>query len=143
MTGYNDMNIEGGGKFLKIEGGSYVDIHILDRNPKSIKIHGGGKDRVTCVGVACASCEAGETAKQRWLTNVFDRKEKKVKIFEFGTSIARQIKSIAEMLAETQETVHDIDFRIKAEGSGLNKTYTVIQKAAADGIPDGLKLYTL
>lgn len=139
---FTDLKIEGG-KYLKIDGGDTVDIHILSKEPVKQVIHGYGQEKLTCSGEQCHLCEEGETPKQRWLVNVLDRRDRKVKIFEFGTSIARQIKAIAEMLAESQQTVHHVDLRIKAEGSGLNKEYTVIQKPMGGEIPPDLKLHKL
>lgn len=140
--GFTDMKIEGG-KFLKIEGGETADIHILSQEPTKQIIHGFGQEKLNCAGVNCHMCEEGETPKQRWLINIYDRRDKKVKIFEFGASIARQIKAIAEMLAESQQTVHHVDLRIKAEGSGINKEYTVMQKPISGDIPADLKLHKL
>ncbi len=139
---FADMKIEGG-KFLKIESGETVDIHILSKEPVKQVIHGFGQEKLACSGSDCHMCAEGETAKQRWLVNVFDRKDKKVKIFEFGPTIARQIKNIAEMLEESEQTIHDVDLRIKAEGSGLNKEYTVMQKPISGEIPADIKLHKL
>lgn len=139
---FTDMKIEGG-KFLKIESGETVDIHVLSDAPVKQVIHGFGQDKLSCSGSNCHLCADGETPKQRWLVNVFDRRDKKVKIFEFGTAIARQIKAIAEMLEEGKQTVHDVDLRIKAEGSGMNKEYTVMQKPVGGPIPPDLKLHKL
>jgi hypothetical protein len=139
---FTDIKIEGG-KFLKIDSGESVDIHILSQEPVKQVIHGFGMDKVNCIGKNCNMCEEGETPKQRWLVNVWDRKDQKVRVFEFGPAIARQIKAIAEMLQESKQTVHDVDFRIKAEGSGLNKEYTVIQKPMGGAVPDNVTLYKL
>jgi hypothetical protein len=139
---FTDMKIEGG-KFLKIEGGQTVDIHVLSKEPVKQVNHGFGQEKVSCSGANCQLCEEGETAKQRWLINVYDRREKKVKIYEFGPSIARQIKAIAEMLSESSQTIHSVDLRIKAEGEGINKEYTVMQKPSAGEVPSDLKLHKL
>ena len=142
MSSYADMKIEGG-KFLKVESGEIVDLHILSKEPTKQVIHGFGQDKLSCTGDQCPACNEGETPKQRWLVNVFDRKDKKVKIWEFGASVARQIKNIAEMLEESGQTVHDVDLRIKAEGSGMNKEYTVMQKPSVGEVPADLKLHRL
>jgi len=139
---YSGLKIEGG-KYLKIKGGDTADIHILSEHPKSVKVHGFGQERLDCPGDGCNMCESGETPKQRWMVNVFDRKDSKVKVYEFGTTVARQIKNIAEMLEESQQTVHHVDLRIKAEGAGINIEYTVMQKPMSGEIPEGLKLYQL
>lgn len=132
-----------GGKFLKIEGGETVDIHILSTEPVKQVIHGFGQEKLTCSGPGCHMCAEGENPKQRWLVNVLDRRDSKVKIFEFGTTIARQIKAIAELLDESKQTINNIDLRIKAEGSGINKEYTVLQKPMSGSIPSDVKLHKL
>jgi len=145
--GWSDIKIENSGKFLKIEGGSYADIHILDEHPKKELIHGFGETKVNCSGEGCHLCDDPETPeemqlKERWKTNVLDRKDGRVKIFEFGPMIAGQIREISNMLKESQETVHDFDFRISAS-TGKQKKYTVMQKKMISGIPEGLKLHKL
>lgn len=139
-----NMEVDTGvGKYLRVKGGDTVDLHVLSESPLQISVHGFGKDRVSCMGEGCSMCLEGATPKIRWVVNVFDRKDKVVKIFEFGPSIARQIKAIAEMLNESQQTVHHIDLRIKAEGSGMDTDYTVLHRPMAGPIPEGLKLYNL
>ena len=56
--------------------------------------------------------------QERFKTNVLDRKDGKVKIWEFGGRGCRsKLRGIAQMLAESEETVHSVDFRITATGS--------------------------
>lgn len=145
---WDQIKIEGAGKFLKIDGGSFADIHILDEHPKKILVHGGGKEKMVCAGEGCHLCDSDDLPEdmrkqERWLTNVWVRVEKKVKIWEFGSGVANQIRGIAIMLKESGETVQHVDFRISATGSSKNKRYQVIQKLMTDPIPDGLKLYAL
>ena len=145
---WDNIQIENTGKFLKIEGGSFVDIHILDEHPKKELVHGGGKDRVDCMGEGCNLCDDPDTSdemrrQERFKTNVLDRKDGKVKIWEFGGGVAGQVRGIAQMLAESEETVHSVDFRITATGSQKSKRYTVIQKKMISPVPEGLKLHKL
>lgn len=145
---WSDIKIENTGKFLKIEGGQYADIHILDEHPTKILVHGGGKDRVDCVGEGCNLCDDPSTSddmrrQEKWKTNVLDRKDNKVKIWEFGSGVAGQIRSIAQMLAESGETVQSVDFRISATGAQKSKRYTVIQKKMMQMVPPNLVLHKL
>lgn len=143
---WSDLKVESSGKFLKIEGGSFTDIHILDEHPKKELIHGFGADKVSC-GEGCHLCDDPSLPeemkqKERWKTNVLDRRDGKVKIFEFGPSVAMQIRDISKMLAEVDQTVHNVDFRISAS-SGKPKRYNVIQKPMNMAVPPNLKLWPL
>lgn len=141
---YQDMDVDAGaGKYLRVKGGESADIHILTEVPFKMVCHGFGKERLTCAGKECRMCAEGETPKTRWIINVFDRKDNAVKIYEFGPSIARQVKAIAEMLAEQQQTVHDVDLRIKAEGSGMDTEYTVLHRKMTGPMPAELKLHKI
>lgn len=144
-----DIKVEGSNKFLKIEGGTYADIHILNEHPKKELVHGGGKDRMACPGEGCNLCDDPDLSEdmrkqERWKTNVWDVKEKKVKIWEFGSGIANQIRGIALMLGESGQTVQDVDFRISATGANKSKRYTIMQKIKANEfLPEDLKLWPL
>lgn len=144
---WDQLKIDSNSKFLKIDGGSYADVHILDDHPKKELVHGGGKDRVSCLPGCnlCGDPELPQNMRQqeRWKTNVYDRKDGKVKIWEFGSGVAGQIKAIAVMLAEDGQTVHSIDFRIAATGSNKDKRYQVMQKVNAGPLPSELKLWPL
>ena len=80
--------------------------------------HWKNKEKVVCFGdKGCALCAEGNKAKQRWLVEVWDRNEKKVKKFEFGAMIASQIKAIAELMAEISRQKSELAEveRLKAE----------------------------
>ena len=140
--GYSDMKIDSG-KYLKIDNAP-VDIHILSKTPVVSLQHGWGEDKLTCAGEDCNACSEGETPKQRFFVNVWDRKDKKVKIYEFGGAVARQIRAIAEMLEEGQQTIHDVDLRIKKDGSDKQTKYTVMNRPlSGEIIPEDVKLYPL
>lgn len=137
--GFNDMDIpESEGKFLKVKGGTVVQFHIISESPKRFLVHGFGKVRIACAGDACVPCNEGEQAKHRWMINVFDRGSNTVKIFEFGQQIASQIKNIAETLSENQQTVKDVDIRIKADGDGMDREYFVNYVPKKGELPKGL-----
>src|SRR4051812_6524082 len=137
---YADLKVDSG-KFLKIEAGRSVDIHILTES-KDVVVrynHGFGKEQLSCSGDACNMCADGEKRSQRFAINVLDRADSKVKIFEFGPMVAGQIREIAEMLKEDNQTVHDIDLRIKKIVEGEKTSYITMQRPSAGKIPADTK----
>lgn len=135
MSGYADIEIEGGGEYVKLSAGTVVTVHILSRTPQKNFIHWENRKRVICAGNDCALCATGDKPKQRWTADVWDRKDQAVKKLEFGAMIAGQIKSIAEMLSESQQTIHDIDIRIKTTGANLETEYSVLHVPMNGVIP--------
>lgn len=136
--GFNDMEIEkGDGKFLTIEAGQSVQFHILSPEPiKTLNHWTKNKKKIECVGKGCEICTNGDKPKKGWKIKVFDRGTSTVKEYEFGPQVAMQIKNIAEILAEEQKTVDDVDFRIKREGSGQFDTeYFVNQVPSKEPVP--------
>lgn len=133
--GYTDMEIESSSDYIKLTPGEAVTFHILSESPSKSVVHWVNRQRTGCTGKDCDVCAEGNKPKQRWTCEVWDRKEKRVKKFEFGASIAGQIRSIAEMLAENQQTVRDIDLRIKTTGSGLETEYSVLHVPVNGQIP--------
>ena len=131
---YGDIEIKDTGKYLKVRGDIITHIHIVSRNSKTEMIHF-GEERTNCAGLSCHTCKAGDPPKQRFLINVFDRKANRLKVYEFGANIARSIKDIAKILEEDNRTVHDVDFKIKAQGSGIETRYTVMQVPKAGECP--------
>lgn len=132
---FTDLDIEGGSDYVKLVAGSVVTFHILSQTPDKKVIHWVDKKKVVCEGKGCEKCLNGDKPKQRWTCDVWDRKDQKVKKLEFGSMIASQFKAIAEMLAESQQTIHDIDIRIKTTGSGLETDYSVLNVPANGLIP--------
>lgn len=141
---YADLKVDSG-KFLKIETGRPADIHILTKSEEVVVRynHGFGKEQLSCTGHDCNMCAEGEKRSQRFLINVYDRSDGKVKIFEFGPMIAGQIRDIAEMLKESGHTVHDIDLRIKKTVEGEKTSYMTMQKPMSSPIPEGLPLHKI
>ena len=137
MNGYGDIDVEsgGGGDYVKLVTGNPVTIHLLSREPKKSIVHWVNRKKETCLGNVCELCKDGNKAKVRWLSEVWDRKDQKLKKFEFGNMIAAQLKSIAELMAESQQTVHDVDIRIKTTGSGLETEYSVLHVPKSGEIP--------
>lgn len=145
MSGYADMDIEGGGEYVKLTAGTVVTVHILSQKPQKTSVHwDANKKKVNCSSPDCDLCAKGDKPKQRWTTEVWDRKDMQVKKLEFGAMIASQIKSIAEMLKESNQTIHDVDIRIKTTGSGLETEYSVLHVPKNGDIPqDVLEKYEI
>lgn len=128
--GYNDMDIESGGDFLKFVAGEPVTFRILSREPEKTIVHWVNKKKETCLGKECERCAEGNKKKQRWIASVWDRKSLSVKKIEFGSQIASQFKAIAEMMNENQSDIHETDIRIKTTGSSLETEYSVLHVPA-------------
>lgn len=123
-------------KYLKIGAGESVQFHILSESPTKTLNHWIEKKKTQCEGKVCDYCAQGDKPKKGWNIKVWDRKDLKVKEYEFGNQVAAQIKNIVDILTENQQTVEDIDFRIKREGATLVDTeYFVNQVPAKEPVP--------
>ncbi len=136
MSGFTDMEIETGDeKYLKIKPSESVQIHILSKEPMRVANHWINKKKSECEGKNCEHCANGDKPKKVWRVKIWDRKTLNVKEYEFGPQIASQIKNIAELLSESQETVDSVDFRIKREGADLETEYFVLQVPMKESVP--------
>lgn len=116
---FDDMNIEtSNDKFIQIKSGESVQINIISKDPVKSVNHWVNKKKIGCIGKTCELCANGDSPRQGWKVSVIDRKDGKTKDYEFGTQVAIQIKEIASILKESDQTVHDIDLRIKRVGAG-------------------------
>lgn len=132
---FANMEIESSGDYLKLTAGNVVTFNILSKTPAKSVVHWVNKKKENCIGNGCDFCLQDNKPKQRWIIDVWDRKEQKVKKLEFGSMIAGQLKSIAEMLAETQQDIHDVDIRVKTTGSSLETEYSVLHVPKSGMIP--------
>lgn len=131
---YGDLEIPNSSKFLKIEGGKPVDIHVLTPSEavKKIKMYYDGKVYVEILeGDPLPKDIKLET---RFVIQVFDRSDQQVKEFKFGPNIAIGIKEIAKVLELDGQTIHDIDLRI-SRISEKPVRYQVVQRKKAAPIP--------
>jgi len=133
--GFNDLDIESGGDYIKLTGGTTVTFHILTRDPKKQTIHWENQKKSSCTGKVCEMCAKGNRPKARWTVEAWDRKDGTLKKLEFGNMIATQLKAIAEMLAENNQTIHDVDIRVKTTGSSLETEYSVLYVPMSGSIP--------
>ena len=116
---FDNMDIQtGNDKFITLKAGESVQINIISEEPMKSINHWVNKKKLVCTGKACEICKSGDSPRQGWKVNVIDRKDGKTKEYEFGTQVAIHIKEIASILRESEQTVHDIDLRIKRVGSG-------------------------
>jgi len=140
MTSYGDIEIRSNSKFLKIESGVPHDIRLLSPAPKQRILHGFGKDAVDCAGEGCPNCADGAEAKQRFSAEVYDWKLGRTLNWEFGTSVAKQLKAIDTTLAEEGKKITEVDLKVEATGSNMSKKYTVTPRMTSKKLPEGVEI---
>src|SRR5690242_7970810 len=140
---FSRIQIKSEGKFLKIESGQPHDLRLLDEAPVEKMQHGFGKEAIHCTGDTCLKCVDGDAPKQRFAVNVYDYNSKKVLIWEFGASIAKQLKAIDGTLEEEGKKIIQVDLKVDATGSNQNKKYSVTPRMTSKIVPDGLILHKL
>jgi hypothetical protein len=142
---FANLEIKLSGKFLKIESGQPHDIRVLSEEPAEKMQHFDEKTNksMICGGPNCTYCISGLPISQRFRVNVYDHNAQKVLLWEFGTMIAKQIKSVAITLAEEHKILLDVDLKIEASGSNKSKKYMVTPRLTSKEIPKGLKLHSL
>lgn len=134
-----DIEVQQSGDYIKLTAGVIVTFHILSQTPTKSVVHWESKKKTDCTGRDCEMCAKGNKPKQRWVAEVWDNKESKVKKLEFGPMIASQFKAIAEMLGENSQTIHDVDIRVKTTGSDLETEYSVLHVPMTSSIPEEIK----
>lgn len=144
MSGYGkDVVIKSNSVFLKVESGHPQIIRLLDESPTEQFKHSIRENdqfkTVGCSGKGCSYCEKGP-AKQRFVTNIYNQKLKRVQLFEYGAAIAIQFQSIAESLKEQDVDLMNVDLEVSATGEKLTKKYNVIPRMNSASLPDGLEL---
>lgn len=141
---YADQEIKQTSKFLKIDAGSPMVIRLLDPEPVEVFKHTlkgavDGKFQVECKGEEyCELCQDGQEPTQKFIANVYNHTLHKVQLFEYGPMIAKAVKKIAVNLAEEGQDILNYDLKIEAEGSGMNKKYTVTPRTTQQAVPEGL-----
>lgn len=145
MPGYGDVKIQQNTKFLKIEAGTPHDVRLLNQEPTEIYKHQlpPPNKPVLCTGSTCNYCLNGDTPSQKFVTNVFDFLEGKVKLFEYGSMIAKQLQAICKTLAEEGRQINDVDLKIEATGANLAKRYQVTPRGTSKAIPRDVELYDI
>lgn len=143
MPGY-DQDIKVNTKFLKIEAGEPHDIRLLNPEPVEIYSHQipNAKPEL-CLGDSCRFCDAGNEPRQRFLTNVYDFNSGRVRIFEYGSMIGKQLKEIYKTLLEENRKITDVDLKVSATGSNLAKRYQITPRGTSKAVPAGLQLHDL
>lgn len=141
---YANQEIKQTSKFLKIEQGAPMVIRLLDPEPVEVFKHAlkgnvDGKFQVECKGAEiCEFCGDGEEPTQKFLVNVYNHTLQKVQLFEYGPMIAKIIKKIAINMVEEGQDILQFDLKFEAEGSGMNKKYSVTPRTTALVVPSGL-----
>lgn len=137
---YGDVIIQSTGKFVRIENGQPRELRLLDKVPFVKIIHGFGKEATSCTGEGCFKCAEDNEPKQRFSANVYDHVLKKAMIWEYGSSIAKQLKSIYASLKEEGRNITEVDLRVESSGDKMTKKYSITPRMTTKPIPPDLKL---
>jgi hypothetical protein len=137
---YGDVEIRSNSKYLKIESGTPHDIRLLSESPKCSMVHGFGPEKIDCIGPVCFKCAAGDEVKQRFSAQVWDWTVKRRLEWEFGAAIAKQLKSIDQTLAEEGKQITEVDLKVEAEGSNMQKKYRVTPRMTSKPLPPEAEL---
>lgn len=132
---YGAMDISsGGGKYLKVESGKPVTIHVLTKseNIHTKKVYYDGKKYIEILKGDILP--EGMKEETRYSIQVFDRADQTVKVFEFGPNIAIGIRETARVLEMDGQTIHDVDLHI-SRVSDKPIRYQVVQRKNAGPIP--------
>ncbi len=137
---YGDLEIKSNSKFLKIESGTPHDVRLLSASPIQKVVHGFGKDASVCSGEGCLDCSSGTEAKQRFSAEVYDFLLKRKLTWEFGAAIAKQLKAIDITLGEEGRKITEVDLKVEATGSNMQKKYTVTPRMTSKALPSDLDI---
>lgn len=142
MPGFGDVNIKTNTKFLKIDAGDPHDVRLLNQEPTEIYKHNFPPPTkpVLCGGPTCPHCESGNEPGQKFITNVYDFNFSKVKLWEYGSMIAKQLQAICKTLGEEGRQINDVDLKVEATGANLAKRYQITPRGTSKPLPKGLEL---
>lgn len=144
MPGY-DQPIKKTSKFLKIDAGEPHEVRLLNPEPVEIYVHNFAppKNKERCQGDTCQFCEAGNEPVQRYITNVYDYNSEKVKLWEYGAMIGKQLVEIYKTLLEEGRQITDTDLKVTATGAQMQKRYVITPRGTSKKVPSGLTLNDL
>lgn len=145
MSGFADQEIKQSSKFLKVEAGTPYVVRLLDSSAVEVMKHSTGKApidgkfKIPCKGQeTCEFCGDGDEPAQSFSVNVFNHTLKKVQLWEYGPMIAKLLKKIAVNLEEEGKDIMDFDLKVEAEGSNMQKKYSVTLRTSSTPVPTGL-----
>ena len=127
-NGWDDVKKGGGsGEFTEIKEGRPVTIHLLTDIVKIKELHWNAKKEFKeCTKDGCLFCKdsgSWNAAKTTFSTSVYNFTTKRQEFLEKGYSIFKTIKETREAY---NSDLSNVDFRISAEGSGIETKYSVI-----------------
>lgn len=142
MSSYGELEIRSNSKFLKIESGIPHDIRLLSGSPTVKDMHGFGKEAVECDGEGCAQCAdpQADEVRQRFSAHVYDFTVKRALTWEFGATIAKQLKGIDNTLKEEGKKITDVDLKVEASGEKMQKKYSVIPRMTSKPLPADIEI---
>jgi len=117
-------------------------IRIVSLSGTSFKSHyvaikAGGKKFVKCPGVGCPICIDGSSKPStRYLLKIIDRKNNKLKVWEFGSQIKTQIQEfvndirakIASKETDENDKLSDYNVELRRREPGTNPLYSISVK---------------
>lgn len=136
--------------FMKLKDG--VNLLRIVSKPSQLALHweattDGQRKKILCTGSSdCILCEHGSRATRRFQFLVIDKNENwdaqkqeytgepKVKIFETGASVVKQIQDYANDVEYGDPEKYDI--RIKKEGTGKDTRYSVLPSRNSSELTD-------
>ena len=66
-----------------------------------------------------------------------------MQLWEYGSGIANQIKTLAVNLKEEGRDIMDYDIKAEAKGSGKQKKYTLTLRTTALPVPEGVRKHDI
>lgn len=138
---YGDVKIASNSRFLKIEAGTPHDIRLLDADPLEVYEHpiADAKPVPCSRSESCALCAGGEVSNQKFLINVYDHDLGRVLLWKYGKTVATKLKAIFNSLREEGGDIMNVDLKVEATGSHLQKKYDVTLRVNTKSVPTVLK----
>lgn len=113
----------GGSDFFRFQDGEN-QIRIVTEY-EAVRKHWLGNQGILCVS-GCSLCSNGEMPKTKFLFYVIDRKDKSLKIAEFGPTIVKALRALQKGSHYSFDSIPGYDILITKHGSGLDTEYTVV-----------------
>lgn len=129
------------GKYLVLTPETPTVIRILSHKPVRKLVHFSNGKRSACFGLGCYLCQRKNKPQQRYLVNVWDVADRKVKVWDFPE---RARCTLVEQVLSKHDDPRQYNIAITRHGNGGGTQYRCERVAGA--IPtdlDGQRLYDL
>lgn len=129
-----------GGEWLKLEAGGNVIRIVSEPEDRGKHFINAEKKGYACLASECFWCAQGEPIKIGFLFHVIDRKDGKMKLAEFGSTIVEQLKNFKDDAEWAWDgAVMPYNVKIKKDGAGLDTVYSVIASPTRTELTAGEK----